>query len=240
MNRDRHRHVWTRMHARTTRLGPTSVATAAVLRPRGRSRTTSERRVIEPLAQAGAGEVGETHYVRSGDGHVAYQVVSTGPIDIVVVNEKLMPIEALHDNVFTESFLGRLAAWGRVILFDRRGVGLSDAVAGGDSLQLGDWVDDAVCVLDAVGSTQAALVSSGPSAGLIALQLAADHPDRVSFLSLYDAVARYRWAPDYPFGVTSDVEDVIAERSRTEWGTSRFNDRRGRFAATAARHPGFA
>ena len=182
---------------------------------------------------------GTTQYVRSGAGHVAYQVLGSGPIDILVVNEKLMPIEALHDNVFTASFLARLAAWGRVIVFDRRGIGLSDAIAPDEGLQLVDWVDDAVAVLDAIGSERAAVFSVGPSAGLIAMQLAAVHPQRVSFLGLYDAIARYRWAADYPWGVTEDVEGAIAERARADWGTPRFNDRRGRFAATAARHPGF-
>lgn len=177
-----------------------------------------------------------TRYVRAGDGEIAYQVLGTGPVDILLVNEKVMPIEALHDNVFTASFLARLAAWGRVIMFDRRGIGLSDASA---TPCLEDWVADAVAVLDAVGSEQAAVFSSGPSAGLIAMRLAADHPARISSLSMYDAIARYRWAPDYPWGVTADVEAAIVERARTDWGTTRFNDRRGRFATTAARHPGF-
>ncbi len=109
----------------------------------------------------------------------------------------------------------------------------------GSDLHLLDWTADALAVLDAVGSERTSIFSAGPSAGLIALRLAADHPERIASLSLYDAIARYRWAPDYPWGVTSDVEDAIVERARADWGTARFNDRRGRFAATAARHPGF-
>jgi DNA-binding CsgD family transcriptional regulator/pimeloyl-ACP methyl ester carboxylesterase len=126
-----------------------------------------------------------------------------------------------------------------VIVFDRRGVGLSDSVTAPERVSLLDWVADAVAVLDAVGSDRAAVFSSGPSSGLIALQLAADHPHRVSFLSVYDAIARYRWAPDYPWGVPAELDDEIAGRLRETWATPRFADRRGRFAATAARHPGF-
>jgi pimeloyl-ACP methyl ester carboxylesterase len=188
-------------------------------------------------ARRGAPIAGTTRYVRSGAGHVAFQVLGAGRGDILVVNESVLPLEALHDNVHTASFLAHLASWGRVIVFDRRGVGLSDPATPG--LSLDDWVGDATAVLDAVGSARAAVMSFGPSAGLIALRLAATCPERVSFLSLYDAIARYLWAPDHPWGVTDDVAQRIAERMRGDWGTARFADRRGRFAATAALHPGF-
>ena len=172
-------------------------------------------------------------------GTVAFQVLSSGPTDLLVLTEKVMPMESLHDNVVTASFLARLAAWGRVIVFDRRGIGLSDAVAGGAEPRLDEWVTDAIAVLDAVGSERAAVISSGPSARLIASSSLPTTRTESACLSLYDAIARYRWAPDYPFGVTTDVEETMAERSRVDWGTPRFHDRRGRFAATAARHPGF-
>ena len=94
-------------------------------------------------------------------------------------------------------------------------------------------------MLDAAGSERAAVFSSGPSAGFIAMRLATDHPERVSSLIVYDAIARYRWAPDYPWGLSTDAEELIAERMTADWGTARLNDRRGRFAATADRHPGF-
>jgi class 3 adenylate cyclase/DNA-binding CsgD family transcriptional regulator len=189
---------------------------------------------------ASLGGVGKTQYVRSGDGYVAFQVLSKGPADILVVNESVLPIEALQDNVHTASYLARLAEWGRVILFDRRGVGLSDPVAGGTRLTVDDWVGDALAVLDAVASDRAAVFSSGPTAGFIALRLAADFPGRVSFLSLYDAIARYRWAPDYPWGVTADVDRQTDANASAGGETPRLADRRGRFAAAAARQPGFA
>ena len=177
-------------------------------------------------------------YARSGDAHVAYDVLGTGPTDVLIVNESMLPIEALHENVFTASFLVRLGTWARVIIFDRRGIGLSDGV--GRGLLLEHWVGDALAVLDAAGSERAAVFSFGPSAGTIALQLAADAPQRVSFLCVYDAIARFRWAPDYPWGVTADEESRIDEPLRNEDGAPRLHDRRGRFTATAAQHPGFA
>lgn len=197
----------------------------------------------DPVRHRGPGSSANTGwasgYVRSGGGYVAYELYGTGPRDVLVVNEQIVPIEALHDNVFTASFLERLGASARVILFDRRGVGLSDPIAPGTETKITDWVDDALAVLNAVGSERAAVFSAGPSAGCIALQLAAVHPERVAFLGLYDASARFRWAPDYPWGVTDDEAVAMADRVHTDWGTPRFSDRRGRFAATAERHPGF-
>jgi class 3 adenylate cyclase len=184
-------------------------------------------------------EAGPTHYVRSGDGHIAYQVLGEGAPDILLVNESVLPMEALADNPFTAAYLRRLTAWGRVIMFDRRGVGLSDPVTA-DTLTLEDWVADAIAVLDAVDSASAAVLSSGPSAGLIGLLLASSFPERVTFLSLYDAIARYRWAPDYPGGVADGLAVEIDAQVHADWGEPRLGDRRGRFAATAACHPAFA
>lgn len=190
-------------------------------------------------SEAGS-EVGRTRYARSGAGHVAYQVLNPGEPDILLVNESVLPVEALQDNVTTAAYVRRLGAWGRVIAFDRRGVGLSDPVSPAAVITLDDWVADAVAVLDAVGSERAAVISSGPSAGLIALLLARQFPERVSSLSLYDAIARYRWAPDYPWGVTSEAEHELHARLQADGGSALVLDRRGRFAATAARHPQFA
>ena len=183
---------------------------------------------------------GATQYVRSGDGHVAFQVLSGGSTDILVVNESVLPMEALLDNAHTASYLGRLAAWGRVIVFDRRGVGLSDSVADPERVSLlglgrrrrrrarrGRQRAGGGVLLRAV------VRAHRPAAGRRAPRA------RVSFLSVYDAIARYRWAPDYPWGVTAELDDEIVGRLRETWATPRFADRRGRFAATAARHPGF-
>jgi class 3 adenylate cyclase/DNA-binding CsgD family transcriptional regulator len=188
---------------------------------------------------ASSGHVGHTQYIRSGDGYIAFRVLNSGTTDILLINDSVLPIEALNDNVHALSFLAKLGEFGRVIAFDRRGIGLSDPVTSGDQPSLDGWVADAVAVLDAVGSKRAALVASSPTGSLIALRLAADHPRRVSFLSVYDAIARFRWAPDYPWGVSAELDQQVDEQLRSAGGTPGLTDRRGRFAITAARHPGF-
>ncbi len=180
-------------------------------------------------------EFGETRYVRSGTGDVAYQVLSDGEPDILLINESVLPIEALHDNAMIVSYLNRLRAWGRVVAFDRRGVGLSDPVS--DTATLDDWVTDAVAVLDAIGAEHAVVVSSGPGAGLIAILLASRQPERVRALCMYDAIARYRWATDHPWGVTPETEREIDAQLESDWGTARIVDRRSHFPATAAKYP---
>ena len=181
-----------------------------------------------------------TRYVWSADGRVACDVGGEGPVDILLLNESVMPMEALRENSHTAAFLRRLRTWGRVIVFDRRGVGLSDPITRPEGPRLDDWAADAVAVLDAAGCGRAAVLSFGPSSGLIAMVLASRHPERVASLSLYDAIARYRWGPDYPDGVTEAEEQLIAARIRADWGTPQWSDRRQRFAATAERDPVFA
>jgi class 3 adenylate cyclase len=181
-----------------------------------------------------------THYVWSADGRVACHVAGEGPVDILVVNESVLPMEAVWENSHTAAFLRRLRTWGRVIMFDRRGVGLSDPIIAPDGPRLDDWAADAVAVLDATGSRRAAVLSFGPSSGMIAIVLASRYPERVASLSMYDAIARYRWAPDYPYGATEAEEQSIAAGIRADWGTRQWSDRRQRFAATAERDPVFA
>jgi class 3 adenylate cyclase len=168
---------------------------------------------------------------------IAYQVMGAGDADIVLISESVFPIEALHYEPTIAAFLTRLASWGRLVLFDRRGVGLSDPVSATSPPTLEDWVLDGLTVLDAVGSSQPAVIATGASAGLVALLLAASHPDRVRSLVLYDAMARYRWAPDYPWGVSPELERDLIEQVRHTWGSTRIVDRRGRLEATVAKRP---
>lgn len=177
-----------------------------------------------------------TQYAK-GDASIAYQVLGDGDRDILLISESMLPIEALHDNAFTARFLARLTPWGRVLLFDRRGVGLSDPASVSAPPTLEDWVADSLAVLDAVGSEQAAVIATGASAGFVALLLAATRPERVCSLVLYDAIARYRWAEDYPWGVAAEVERALVERMREQWGSAEIVDRRGRYSAALARHP---
>ena len=100
----------------------------------------------------------------------------------------------------------RLASFTRLILFDKRGTGLSDRQQTPD---LDMRADDLRAVLDAIGSTQAVLLGHSEGGALGAF-FAATHPDRVSALILYGSAARYAWAPDYPLGMPR--EEYLAER----------------------------
>ena len=131
--------------------------------------------------------LGQIRYALAGDRHIAFQVLSDGPLDLVLINESVLPIEALGHHPMVASYLERFAGWGRLVVFDRTGVGLSDAVPA-TGFGLDDWVDDVDAVLAAIGGSAVTLVSSGPSAGLIALRYALRHPEGTAALCLYDAI----------------------------------------------------
>src|SRR6516165_877948 len=138
----------------------------------------------------------ETRYARSGDVMVAYQVVGQGPFDVVIAPPWVSHVELGWEVAGWAAMLRGLAEHARVLVFDKRGTGLSDRVAGAPTLE--ERSDDIRAVMDAAGSDRAALV--GLSEGVpMSLVFAASHPDRVSALVLYGGDVRTLWAPDYPF-----------------------------------------
>ena len=155
-------------------------------------------------------------YARSGEMHVAYQVVGDGPIDLVYVPSWLSQVEALWEEPAVVRFIERVTAFARLILFDRRGTGLSDPVIGAPTLE--ERMDDVRAVLDAVGSPRAALFGFSEGGPMSAL-FAATHPARTSALILYGTAPRALRAPDYPWGRAPEDDptrhwDELAER----WG----------------------
>ena len=140
----------------------------------------------------------EIRYAKSGDVHVAYQVVGDGPRDLVLVPGWVSHLEYEWEEPRFSRFLRRLASFSRLILLDRRGTGLSDRVAALPSLE--QRMDDVRAVMDAAGSARAAIfgISEG---GPMAMMFAATYPERVSALVLCATFARLTQAPDYPFGV---------------------------------------
>jgi class 3 adenylate cyclase len=141
----------------------------------------------------------ETRYARSGDVMVAYQVLGEGPFDVVFAPGFVSHVELQWEAVGLAALLRGIAKHARVIVFDKRGTGLSDRVAGVPTLE--ERSDDIRAVMDAAGSERAALL--GFSEGVcINMVFAATYPERVSALVLYGGVARVLWAPDYPFGAT--------------------------------------
>lgn len=146
-------------------------------------------------------EAPETRFARAPDGaHLAYQVVGEGAIDVLELPGTLMSIDAAGDQPLWLRFLERMGSFCRLIRIDLRGIGLSDPLDASTPPTVERWVDDALAVLDAVGSERTALWSVG-FGGTIALLLAASHPDRTSALILTNAFARLVRAPDYEPGV---------------------------------------
>ena len=139
----------------------------------------------------------ETRYVAVGDADVAYQVVGEGPIDLLYFYGLGNHLELFWEIPPTAEFLTRLASFSRLILFDRRGTGVSDGVPRNAIPTWEDWTEDVGAVLDAAGSQRTAIFAVGDG-GPLAILFAAMHPERVSALVLYDTWARLLVADDYP------------------------------------------
>jgi class 3 adenylate cyclase len=155
-------------------------------------------------------DTAETHYAKSGDRHIGYRVLGDGPIDLLALNAGCDVWIDRDDEPHWSRFDRRLASFSRLIRFDPIGVGLSDPRAGGSGPTIQGWVQDAVAVLDAVGSLRAALfgVSVG---GLAAMTLSATYPERISALVLMHCHARLARDTDYPFGWPQHVLDRFVD-----------------------------
>src|SRR4028118_1272497 len=130
----------------------------------------------------------DTHYARSGDVKIAYQVVGSGPLDLVFVPGFISNLDHYWDEPSLARFLTRLSSFSRLILFDKRGTGLSDRVGSLPTLE--DRMDDVRAVMDAVGSERAALfgISEG---GAMSMLFAATYPDRTHALVLYGSYGHF-------------------------------------------------
>ncbi len=142
-----------------------------------------------------------TSYARSGGLNIAYQVVGDGPFDLVFVPGVITNVELAWEEPRWSAFLHRLASFARLVVFDRRGVGLSDRVAGTATLE--ERIDDVRAVLDAVGSERAALFGSGDAGAMFAL-FAATFPERTTALVLFATQPRWTRSHDYPWGFTPE------------------------------------
>ena len=162
----------------------------------------------------------ETQYVRSGDVHIAYQVVDggSGSVDYVCLPPSISNIEVLWENPEAARFMRRLARFGRYIHYDKRGQGMSDR--GRPTPSIDERVDDLLAVLDATGVERAVLAGASEGGALAAL-LAATHPERVSHLVLYGASAALEVRPDYDIGFPAPVLDEFFDAWEARWGTPR-------------------
>jgi len=154
-------------------------------------------------------------FARSGDVHIAYHTVGEGEIDIVVVAGLSFPMRALFDHPAPRGFIRELTHLGRVILFDKRGTGMSDRVKHlPDSQQR---MDDLRAVLDAVGSRQAVLLGYSEG-GPLSILFATTYPERTRSLALIGSFARWTADTDYEFGWKEDKIRRLRDYIESAWG----------------------
>jgi class 3 adenylate cyclase len=161
----------------------------------------------------------DVHYARSGDVSIAYQVVGEGPQDVVVVRGSLAHLDSVWEQPLFVNHVERLASFARVLLFDKRGMGLSDRLRSVPTLEA--RMDDVRAVMDAAGMERAALFAAHEGTRL-AILFAATYPERTAALVLFDPSPKGRRSPDYPWA-RSDEEwrDWLREVGEG-WGTPEF------------------
>src|SRR5262249_6106050 len=198
------------------------------------ARAEGRRRRVATLRGDAVSEIPETRYAKSGDVSIAYQVVGDGPFDVVLVPswshvERAWTMPNHHGQIPR-----RLVSFARLIVFDKRGTGMSDRVAA----ELPETrMDDVRAAMDAAGSSRAALFGFADGVPL-SLLFAATYPKRVSALVLQSGFARGMWAADYPWGSTEEelratLETLLAifgpraeaiEPMRAFWGSEPSDD----------------
>ena len=158
----------------------------------------------------------KTRYATTDDEvHIAYQVVGEGPIDLVFVHAFVSHVELFWELPSFERFVRELSSWARVILFDKRGVGLSDRLSVIPTIEA--RMDDLRAVLDAVGSERT-LVAGNYDGGALAAMFAATYPERTLGLVLWSGAVRTAWAPDYPWGMSEELFEERLRRRMVIWG----------------------
>jgi pimeloyl-ACP methyl ester carboxylesterase len=163
----------------------------------------------------------DTRYAKSGDVHVAYQVMGSGPLDVVMIPGFVSHLDLHLEEPRIARFYERLASFCRLIRFDKRGTGLSDRVGAMPTLE--ERMDDVRAVMDAVGSERAALLGFSEG-GPMSILFAATYPHRTAALVLYGAFARRAWAADNPWGRTDEQLATRLIYVEEYWGQGRSVD----------------
>lgn len=160
-------------------------------------------------------DVPEVKYAKSGDVHIAYQQLGSGPVDLVVVPGWASHVELVWEEPSVVRFFERLGRFARVVWFDKRGTGLSDKV--GDLPILEVRMDDVRAVMDAVGFQRAAIFGISEGGSMSAL-FAATYPERTNALVLFGAFARRLRSEDYPWAPTREEREAWIQSLDTGWG----------------------
>jgi pimeloyl-ACP methyl ester carboxylesterase/DNA-binding CsgD family transcriptional regulator len=182
------------------------------------------------------GPPAEIRYAHSGDVNIAYQVVGEGPPDLVVVMGWLSHLEYFWREPRFARFLRRLASFARLVLFDKRGTGLSDRL-GMDLPTLEERMDDVRAVMDAVGLERAALLGISEGGSLCTL-FAASYPERTSALVMIGGFPRRLYAPEFPFMPTAEEREAFITSTMRDWGTEAWARRDLRDRAPSAADDG--
>ena len=167
---------------------------------------------VEPVRAASSPN---TSYAKSGDVHIAYQVLGDGPLDLVYVPGWVTHLEYAWEHPFLAHYYRRLASFARLILFDKRGTGLSDQTAEMPTLE--QRMDDVRAVMDAVGSKRAAVVGHSEGGNMCVL-FAATHPERTVALVTINIYAKRVWDPEYPWAPTPEERQQWFGQIERDWG----------------------
>lgn len=170
--------------------------------------------VGEPAQDANPAVPG-TRYVEADGIHIAYQTIGDGPVDIVLVPGFISHVERIWEDRSCRAWLSAVSRLGRVLLFDRRGMGLSDRVGARPTVEA--TARDILAVMDAAGSRRALLVGASEG-GPGCIRFAVDHPDRLVGLVLWGSLAKGSRAPDYPFALTVAQYDLWKQHLLAGWG----------------------
>lgn len=159
----------------------------------------------------------ETRYVQNGDVNIAYQVIGQGDLDIVFVMGWVSHLEYFWEEPHFAAFLNRLASFSRLILFDKRGTGLSDRVPLSELPTLEQRMEDVHAVMDAVGSERAVLIGVSEGGPMCSL-FAATYPEKTTALVMIGTYAKRIRDDDYPWAPTPAQRDAFFELMKRDWG----------------------
>jgi len=157
------------------------------------------------------------HYAHSGSVNIAYQVIGSGPLDLVFVMGWVSHLDYFWNEPSFARFLMRLSSMARLILFDKRGTGLSDPVPVNELPTLEQRMDDVRAVMDAAGSARAVLLGVSEGGPMCSL-FAATYPDKTEALVMIGSYARRLRDADYPWGPTAAERDAFCHTLVDEWG----------------------